>query len=235
MVAARRGDIAVRFLNVVYAVARKDLRAELRGRELLPALAQFVVLALVIANFAFDLDLVSGPRLSPGILWLVLVFAGLVVFGRAFAAEKESGSLEAMLLTPAGPAAIFAGKALAAAALLVACEAVLLPAMAVFLGSPISAAVVVTVLVATAGMASLGSLFAALAAQTRARELLLPVLALPIWVPFVVVGGKAVQVAMSGQSLAALPLSSQPLVVMADFDILFLVVASLAARFVLDD
>lgn len=235
MVAARRGDIAVRFLNVVYAVARKDLRAELRGRELLPALAQFVVLALVIANFAFDLDLVSGPRLSPGILWLVLVFAGLVVFGRAFAAEKESGSLEAMLLTPAGPAAIFAGKALAAAALLVACEAVLLPAMAVFLGSPISAAVVVTVLVATAGMASLGSLFAALAAQTRARELLLPVLALPIWVPFVVVGGKAVQVAMSGQSLTALPLSSQPLVVMADFDILFLVVASLAARFVLDD
>jgi len=107
--------------------------------------------------------------------------------------------------------------------------------MAVFLGSPISAAVVVTVLVATAGMASLGSLFAALAAQTRARELLLPVLALPIWVPFVVVGGKAVQVAMSGQSLTALPLSSQPLVVMADFDILFLVVASLAARFVLDD
>ena len=225
----------MRFLNVVYAVARKDLRAELRGRELLPALAQFVVLALVIANFAFDLDLVSGPRLSPGILWLVLVFAGLVVFGRAFAAEKESGSLEAMLLTPAGPASIFAGKALAAAALLVACEAVLLPAMAVFLGSPISAAVVVTVLVATAGMASLGSLFAALAAQTRARELLLPVLALPIWVPFVVVGGKAVQVAMSGQSLTALPLSSQPLVVMADFDILFLVVASLAARFVLDD
>ena len=225
----------MRFLNVVYAVARKDLRAELRGRELLPALAQFVVLALVITNFAFDLDLVSGPRLSPGILWLVLVFAGLVVFGRAFAAEKESGSLEAMLLTPAGPASIFAGKALAAAALLVACEAVLLPAMAVFLGSPISAAVVVTVLVATAGMASLGSLFAALAAQTRARELLLPVLALPIWVPFVVVGGKAVQVAMSGQSLTALPLSSQPLVVMADFDILFLVVASLAARFVLDD
>lgn len=225
----------MQFLRIVFAVAQKDLRSELRARELLPALAQFVVLALVIANFAFDLDLVSGPRLSPGILWLVLVFAGLVAFGRAFAAEKESGSLEAMLLTPAGPSAIFAGKALASAALLVACEAVLLPAMAVFLGSPISATVVVTVLVATAGMASLGSLFAALAAQTRARDLLLPVLALPIWVPFVVVGGKAVQVAMSGQSLAALPLSSQPLIVMADFDILFLVVASLAARFVLDD
>lgn len=225
----------MRYLSVALAVARKDLRAELRGRELLPALAQFVVLALIIANFAFNVDLVSGPRLSPGILWLVLVFAGLVAFGRAFAAEKDSGSLDAMLLTPASPAAIFAGKALGSALLLVGCEAVLLPAMAVFLGSPISLEVVLTVLLATVGMASLGCLFAALAAQTRARELLLPVLALPIWVPFVVVGGKAVQVAMSGQSLASLPLSGQPLAVLADFDILFLVVASLAARFVLDD
>jgi heme exporter protein B len=220
----------MRFLTVVLAVARKDLRAEARGRELLPALAQFVVLALVIANFAFDVDLVNGPRLSPGILWLVLVFAGLVAFGRAFAAEKESGSLEAMLLTPAGPTAIFAGKALAAAALLVACELVLLPAMAVLLGSPISLSVVATVLLATVGMAALGCLFGALAAQTRARELLLPVLALPLWIPFVVVGGRAVQQAMGGQ-----PLLGQPLAVLIDFDILFLVVASLAARFVLDD
>jgi heme exporter protein B len=217
-------------LRVAFAVAGKDLRSEVRGRELLPALAQFVVLALVIANFAFDLDLVNGARLSPGILWLVLVFAGLVAFGRAFSAEKESGSLEAMLLTPAGPAAIFAGKALAAAALLAACELVLLPAMAVFLGSPISPAVVLTVLLATIGMAALGCLFAALAAQTRARELLLPVLALPLWIPFVVVGGRAVQQAMGGQ-----PLAGQPLAVLLDFDILFVVVASLAARFVLDD
>ena len=60
-----------------------------RGRELLPALGQFVALALVIANFAFDLDRVSGPRIGPGILWLVLVFAGLVAFGRTFAAERD--------------------------------------------------------------------------------------------------------------------------------------------------
>jgi len=225
----------VRFAAVALAVARKDLRAELRGRELLPALAQFVVLALVIANFAFDASLVDGPRLSPGILWLVLVFAGLVAFGRTFATEKESGSLEAMMLTPAGAAAIFTGKAVAAAALLAACEAVLLPAMAVFLGSPITPLVVLSVLLATVGMAAIGCLFAALAAQTRARELLLPVLALPIWVPFVVVGGRAVQVAMSGQPLTALPLAGQPLLVLADFDILFLVIATLAARFVLDD
>ena len=220
----------MRFLEVAVAVARKDLRAEWRGRELLPALAQFVVLALVIANFAFDLDLTNGARLSPGILWLVLVFAGLVAFGRAFAAEREQGTLEAMLLTAAGPAAIFAGKALAAGAMLAACELVLLPAMAVFLGAPLSVGVFGTVLLATVGMTALGCLLAALAAQTRARELLLPVLALPLWIPFVVVGGRAVQGAMGGT-----PVMGQALAVLLDFDILFVVVASLAARFVLDD
>src|SRR5205085_1955198 len=83
----------------------------------------------------------------------------------------------------------------------------LLPALAEFLGSPISPAVVLTVLLATIGMAALGCLFAALAAQTRARELLLPVLALPLWIPFVVVGGRAVQQAMGGQALAGQPLA----------------------------
>jgi heme exporter protein B len=225
----------MRFLTVIGAVAAKDLRSELRARELLPALAQFILLALVIAHFAFDVDLVSGPRLSPGILWLVLVFAGLVAFGRTFAAEKESGSLEAMLLTPAGAPALFTGKALAAALQLAACEAVLLPALAVFLGSPVTPLVVVTVVVATVGMAALGCLLAAVAAQTRARELLLPLLVLPLWIPFVVVGGRAVASAMSGQALNGLGLAGQPLLVLADFDVLFLVVASLAARFVLDD
>ncbi len=225
----------MRFWNAVAAVTLKDLRTELRGRELLPALAQFIVLALVISNFAFDMTPGITVHLSPGVLWLVLTFAGLVAFGRTFAAEKESGSLEAMLLTPAGPSAVFAGKALAAAVFLACCEAVLLPALAVVLGSPIDAQVVASVLLATVGMAALGSLFAALAAQTRARELLLPVLALPLWIPFVVVGGRAVQAAMAGQPIGGQGLFHQPLAVLLDFDILFLVVASLAARFVLED
>jgi heme exporter protein B len=220
----------MRFLPVALAVARKDLRAEWRGREVLPALAQFVVLALVIANFSFDIDHASGPRIGPGVIWLVIAFAGLLAFGRAFAAEREGGTLEAMLLTAAGPAAILAGKALAAAAVLVACELLLLPAMAVFLGAPLSPAVFATVLVSTAGMSAIGCLFAALAARTRARELLLPALVLPLWLPFVVVGGRAVAAAMAGA-----PLGVQPLGVLVDFDILFLVVACLAARFVLDD
>ena len=217
-------------LRVAVAVARKDLRSEWRTREMVPALAQFVVLALVIANFGFAIEPRNAPSIAPGVLWLALVFAGLVAFGRTFAAEREQASLEAMLMTPASPVAIFTGKALAATALLVVCEAVMLPALTLFFGTPLTFAVIAAVLLATLGMAALGCMFAALVARVRARELMLPLLALPLWIPFIVAGGQAVQSAMG------LPGNyDQAMALLLDFDILFLVLTSLAARFVLDE
>ena len=211
-------------MRAALAVARKDLLTEWRSRELLPALGQFVLLALVISVFAFDVDGSSVGRVAPGILWLVLLFAGLVAFGRAFAAEREQASLEALLMTPAGRVPIFAGKALAATAVLLGLEVLLVPGLAVFLGVVLSPGAVLAVALSTVGLSAIGCLFSALAAQTRARELLLPVLALPLWVPFVVVGGRA----LTGGGLQGLGL-------LLDFDILFVVVAGLAAHFVLDE
>lgn len=219
-----------RSISVAYAVARKDLTSEWRTRELVPALGQFVVLALVIANFGFQIDSRNANVIAPGVLWLAIVFAGLVAFGRAFAAEREQASLEAMLLTPAPAAAIFAGKAIAAALLLVACEVVLLPAMTLFFGTPLNPALVAAVLIATVGMAALGCLFAAIVARVRSREVLLPLLTLPLWIPFIVAGGQAVQVAMGASGSY-----NQAMALLIDFDILFVVLTSLAARFVLDD
>src|SRR5256714_490186 len=197
---ARHGDTTARremtIFRVALAVARKDLRSEWRTRELVPALAQFIILALLIGNFGFQIDSRSAPSIAPGILWLALVFAGLVAFGRTFAAEREQASLEAMLMTPASPVAIFAGKALAASALLVICEAVMLPALSIFFGTPFSADVIAAVLLATVGMAALGCLFAAIVARIRARELLLPLLTPPLWVPVVIAGGVALPSAM---------------------------------------
>lgn len=217
-------------VRVAIAVARKDLKSEWRTRELVPALAQFVVLALLIGNFGFQVDTRNASAIAPGILWFALVFAGLVAFGRTFAAEREQASLEAMLMTPASPVAIFAGKAMAATLLLVLCEVVLLPALTLFFGTPLGADVVAAVLLATVGMAALGVLFAAIVARVRARELLLPLLTLPLWIPFIVAGGQAVQSAMG------LPGSYQEAMgLLLDFDILFVVLTSLAARFVLDE
>jgi heme exporter protein B len=219
-----------RSVAVAIAVARKDLTSEWRTRELVPALGQFVVLALVIANFGFQIDSQNATVIAPGVLWLALVFAGLVAFGRAFAAEREQASLEAMLLTPASAAAIFAGKAMAAALLLIACEAVLLPALALMFGTPLNVPLVAAVLIATVGMAALGCLFAAMVARVRSREVLLPLLTLPLWIPFIVAGGQAVQVAMGASGSY-----NQAVALLIDFDILFVVLTSLAARFVLDD
>jgi heme exporter protein B len=221
----------LRSIAIALAVARKDLTAEWRTRELVPALAQFVVLALVIANFGFQFDSRNAPAIAPGVLWMTLVFAGLVAFGRAFAAEREQSSLEAMLLTPASPAAIFAGKALAAGLLLVICEAVLLPALGLFFGVPVTFDVVSAVLLATIGMAVLGCVFAAMVARVRARELLLPLLTLPLWIPFIVIGGQAVQGAMGASGAG----TGQATGLLIDLDILFVVLTSLTARFVLDD
>lgn len=220
----------MRSVRVALAVARKDLRSEWRTRELIPALAQFIVLALVIANFGFQVDSRNANTIAPGILWMALVFAGLVAFGRAFAAEREQASLEAMMMTPASPAAIFAGKSLAAGAMLVVCEAVMLPALSLFFGTPLNAQVAFAVLLATVGMAALGCLLAALVARVRARELLLPLLTLPLWIPLIIAGGQAVQAGMG------LPANyDEGIGLLVDFDILFVVLTSLAARFVLDD
>ena len=191
----------------------------------------FNLLPICCSRFRERADARNAPSIAPGILWLALVFAGLVAFGRAFAAEREQASLEALLMTPASPVAIFAGKALAATLLLVGCEAVLLPALAVFFGTPLTVQVVAAVLLATIGMAALGCLFAAMVARVRARELLLPLLTLPLWIPFIVAGGQAVQVAMGAGSGSY----DQAMALLVDFDILFLVLTSLAARFVLDE
>jgi heme exporter protein B len=219
-----------RSVAVALAVARKDLTSEWRTRELVPALGQFVILALVIAQFGFQIDSRNAATIAPGVLWLALVFAGLVAFGRTFAAEREQASMEAMLLTPAAPAAIFAGKAIAAALLLIACEAVLLPALALFFGTPLNLALVFAVLLATIGMAALGCLFAAMVARIRSREVMLPLLTLPLWIPFIIAGGQAVQSAMGATGTY-----DGAVALLIDFDILFLVLTSLAARFVLDD
>jgi heme exporter protein B len=217
-------------VRVAFAVARKDLVSEWRTRELVPALAQLVILALLIGNFGFQVDSRNANVIAPGVLWLALVFAGLVAFGRTFAAEREQASLEAMLMTPASPLAIFAGKAAAAGAMLVLCEAVLLPALSLFFGAPLSFDLVSAVLLATIGMSALGVLFAAIVARVRARELLLPLLTLPLWIPIIIAGAQAVQ------SAFGLPGSyDQAIGLLVDFDILFVVLTSLAARFVLDE
>ena len=178
------------FADVV-ALARKDLLLELRSRDTVPAMLLFVVSTLVVFNFSLPAG--SSALAAYGLLWVAIVFTALLGLARAFAAEREQRILDALVLTPADRSAIWVGKGVAVFAFLLLAEAVALPAFALFF-EPLSGALVGAVLLADVGLAAVGTLLAAMAAASRARELLLPLLFLPLVIP-VVVGGVGASVA----------------------------------------
>jgi heme exporter protein B len=174
-----------RYAGDVTALARKDLLLELRARDTLPAMLLFVVAALVVFHFALPAG--SGRLAGLGLLWVAIVFTALLGLTRAFVAEREQGVLDALVLAPSDRSAIWLGKAIAAFAFLGLAELVALPAFAIFF-SGIGGATVAGVVLADVGICAVGVFLAAMAVATRARELLLPVLFLPLAIP-IVVGG----------------------------------------------
>jgi heme exporter protein B len=175
----------VRYLSDTAALARKDLLLELRAKETLPAMLLFVVAALTIFHFALPRG--TDAVAARGLLWAALVFTALLGLTRAFVAEREQGMFDALVLTPCDRSAIWLGKTLSVVAFLAAAEVVALPAFAAFFGG-LDGRTVAAVALADLGIASVGTLFGAMAVAGRARELLLPLLFLPAAVP-IVVGG----------------------------------------------
>jgi heme exporter protein B len=192
-----------RYLEDVGVLARKDLVLELRARDTLPAMLLFVLSALVVFHFALPAQ--SSELAAKGLLWIALVFTALLGLTRAFVAEREQRLLDGLLLAPCDRSAIWLAKGLATFAFLALAEIVALPAFALFF-SGVSAATVAGVALADVGIAAVGTLLAAMASVSRARELLLPLLFLPLAIP-VVVGGVGASVADApGRYLAFLAL-----------------------------
>jgi heme exporter protein B len=187
----------------VAALARKDVRLELRSRETLPAMLLFVVSALVVFNFSLPAG--SSRLAAYGLLWVAIVFTALLGLARAFAAEREQRLLDGLVLAPCDRSAIWLGKAFSMFALLLVAEAVALPAFALFF-APVDVSLVAGLLLADVGLATVGTLLAAMAAASRARELLLPLLLLPLVIPLVVGGVGASVAADPGRYLAFLGL-----------------------------
>lgn len=173
------------YLADVGALARKDLLLELRARDTLPAMLLFVMSTLVVFHFVLPGD--STELAATGLLWVAIIFTALLGLSRAFAAEREQGVIDGLVLAPSDRSAIWLGKALSILVFLVLAEVVALPAFALFFGD-VDGAMVAGVLLADLGIAAVGTLLAAMAAASRARELLLPLLFLPLAIP-IVVGG----------------------------------------------
>jgi heme exporter protein B len=175
----------VTYLADVATLAAKDLRLELRSRDTVPAMLLFVVSTLVVFNFALPAG--ASAEAAYGLLWAALVFTAILGLTRAFAAEREQRVLDGLVLAPSDRSAIWLGKAIAVVAFLALAEVVALPAFALFF-EPVSWELVAAVALASVGFAAVGTLLAAMAAASRARELLLPLLFLPLVIP-IVVGG----------------------------------------------
>jgi heme exporter protein B len=172
------------YLSDVAALARKDLLVELRSRDTVPAMLLFVLGGLVVFHFA----LVDDSRLAAaGMLWIALLFTALLALVRSFVAEREDGVIDGLLLAPCDRSAIWLGKTLSVVAFLVLAELVALPAFALFY-EPVGWELVAGVGLANIGIASVGTLLGAMAAAARARELLLPLLFMPLAIP-IVIGG----------------------------------------------
>ena len=197
------------YLRKVSAIVWKDIVAELRTKEMFSAMFVFAVLVIVVFNFAFDLR-VSGERVrqvAPGALWVAFAFAGILGLNRAFVAEKDRGCLEGLLLAPVDHTAIYFGKMISTALFMLIVEALMLPVFTAFFGVNLfDLRLVFVIVLGTVGFASVGTILSAMTAQTRAREVLLPILLLPVAAPVLIAAVKATAGILDGLAMAEIAL-----------------------------
>jgi heme exporter protein B len=221
---------------VVGALVRKDLRLELRTRESVPAMFLFAVSTFVLFHFGLDRDRLEGD-LASGVLWVTLLFASVLGINRLFVAEHEQGGFDGFLLAPVDRTALFVAKAAVLFAFLVAVEIAAVPAFAVLLlGPPAGEALpelVAVLLLADVGIAVVGTLVGALAVQTRARDLIVPLIALPLLLPVVIAAAQASAPLLAEAGAGALP--GRWLLVLALYDAVFGLLAFGVFDFLLED
>jgi heme exporter protein B len=224
---------AVSFLRKAVAITRKDVLSEARTREIIFSALLFALLVIVIFNFAFDVDRADLALVAPGILWVTFTFAGVLSLNRAFVPEKEEGCLEGLMASPISREAIYVGKMLSSLLFMLVIEIISLPVFALLFDLPVfTGQLVLVTLLATIGFVAVGTLFAALAINTKARDLVLPILFLPVVVPVVISAVKASGVALSGGSWGEIAVWLQILVA---FDAIFLVVSFWVFNYVIEE
>jgi heme exporter protein B len=224
---------AVSFLHKVMTILWKDIVCELRSKEMFTSMFIFALIAVVIFNFAFDLRVESAENIAPGVLWVAITFAGVLGINRSLALEKDRGCLEGLMLCPVDRSAIYLGKMLGNVLFMLAMEAVALPVFSVLFNiSLLNPTLLAIVAFGTLGFAAVGTLFAAIAVNTRTREVMLPVLLFPVIVPLVISAVKATEGVLSGGG----GMEGPPWIsLLAGFAVIFLVVSTLTFEYVLEE
>lgn len=218
------------------AILRKDLAIEWRTKESVPAMALFTVVVFVLFHFGLDRDSLDG-ELASGVLWVTLLLAAIIGVTRLFAAEREQGGIDGLLLAPVDRTALFVAKATGLLLYLLALEVVAVPVFGVLLLGPdllgALPELLAILLAADVGLAAVGALVAALASESDAPDLIVPLVMLPLLVPLLIAAASATAPLMR-QAPAAEDFGRW-LAFLAGYDLLFCLIALAVFDFLLDD
>jgi len=222
------------FFNVIRWLAWKDLISEMRSRENISSLFFFALIVILIFSFSFSMDQQTAKELMPGIMWVAFVFTGIIGLGKSFTAELQNDCLENLQMNPIPRGAIYLGKLASNLFFMLIVELILFPLFVIFFNLDVFEKLPLFVLILTTGtlgVSAVGTLFSAMTVQIRAREVMLPILLLPLIVP-VMIGA----VEATGGVLRSEPLSLyRPWIeLLIIFDLIFTVVSFWLFEFILD-
>lgn len=221
------------YLKSIFAIAWKDLAAELRSRELLSAMLVFALLVILIFNFALKLDAKTRLTATSGILWVTFTFAGTLGLNRSMAIEKDRGCLDGLLLAPVDRSTIFFGKLLSNLAFMFIVEIIVLPLYSLLYNINLfNPGLLLVILLGSVGYIAIGTLLAAMAVQTRTRDVMLPILLFPVVIPVVVAAVEA-----SGGFLQGLQLSEVRywINLLLVYDVIFIAIAFMVFDYVVEE
>jgi len=225
----------VSFFSRTLAILRKDLLAEWRTKERLSPMVFFVLLTLLVFNFSFELGGAALHEIGPGVLWSAFVFASLLGLNRSFVDERENGCLDGLLLAPGDRSAVYMGKMLGNLLFLLAVELISLPFFTLFFNlspGPFLLPLLGLFLLGSASLASVGTLFAAMSSNMRLRELLLPLLLLPMVMPALISCVEATALVLKGDELARI---APYLQILAVFVVVFTTLSLLLFEHVIEE
>lgn len=217
------------------AIAGKDAVAELRGRHATVSTLFFSAVVLLLFGFALGPDSARLAAAAPGLLWLAVVFAGLLAVNRLHLLETDDGALEQLALYPVSRRAIYAGKALGGMAVMLVLGLVVLGAVGILFAVDVASAwapLLVTVVLGTVGIAAVGTFYAGVTVRLRAREVMLPLLMLPVLAPLLLAAVRATAAALAGDPFGELGAWLQLLVA---FDLVMIVAGSATYGYLLED
>lgn len=223
------------FLRKAMLITLKDLKIEMRSKEVLLSMIIFVLLVVTVFQFAFEPGSGDAAQYAPGLLWVAFTFAGVLGLSRTFMIEKENDCLQGLMLCPVDRGAIFLGKMLANIIFMAAMEAIALPLFSIFSNFsllPHLKGLVLIMALSTVGFSCVGTLFSSMSVNTKMREVMLPLLLFPIIVP-VIIGA----VKLTGMVLVGDPYGNFGAWVklLAAFDVIFLVACYLVFDFVIEE